>query len=62
VIVESVTRPNGDGFYLKTEYSHGLGSHWRVALQALLIRGDEADFVGQFRRNSFVRPRARYSF
>ena len=62
VILESVTRRNGDGFYLKTEYSHGLGSHWRITLQALLIRGDEADFIGQFRRNSFVRPRARYSF
>jgi hypothetical protein len=62
LVLESVVRRNGDGFYLKAEYSHGLGSHWRLTLQGLVIRGEDDDFIGQFRRNSFVRPRARFSF
>ena len=53
LMLESVVRQNGDGVYGKAEYSHGLGQHWRVAVRMLVITGDETDFLGQYRRNSF---------
>ena len=59
---EAIVRANGDGLYAKGEYSHGMGAHWRVILQALLIRGEPTDFLGQYRRNSMTEARARYSF
>ena len=60
--VEAVVRTNGDGLYAKTEYSHGAGAHWRITIQGLLIRGAIDDFLGQYRLNSLIGPRARYSF
>ena len=60
--LEAVVRQNGDGVYGKAEYSHGVGQHWRVAVRLLLITGDESDFLGQYRRNSFTGSTLRYSF
>jgi hypothetical protein len=60
--IEAVARRNGDGFYAKTEYSRPIRPNTRVTLQFLLIRGDESDFLGQYRRNSFGRSRVRVSF
>jgi hypothetical protein len=60
--VESILRVNADGFYARGEYSHGVGAHWRVTLQALFIRGVVTDFLGQYRLNSLTDGRARYSF
>ena len=62
LVLETVVRQNGDGVYGKAEYSHGLGQHWRIAVRMLLITGDEADFLGQYRRNSFAGSTVRYSF
>jgi hypothetical protein len=59
---ETVVRQNGNGFLGKFEYSHGIGQHWRVIPRAVLIRGSQSDFLGQFRRNSYVSVTMRYSF
>ncbi len=62
LLVEAVVRTNGNGLYAKTEYSQSAGAHWRVTIQALIIRGNTDDFLGQYRRNSLSGARARYSF
>ena len=59
---EAAARQNGDGVWLKTEYSHALGQHWRVKAAFTLIRGSPADFLGQYRRNSHGTLTVRYSF
>jgi hypothetical protein len=60
--VEVVARRDADGLYAKAEYSHGVGSHWRVTLQAQLLRGRAADFLGQYRLNSWTGARSRFNF
>jgi hypothetical protein len=62
VLVEAVARQNGDGLYAKGEYSHGVGAHWRVTLQGVLLRGSIDDFLGQYRLNSWTGARTRFSF
>jgi hypothetical protein len=62
VAFEAAVRQNGDGIWIKNEYSHALGQHWRVTLNAILIRGDIGDFLGQYRRNSHALVVFRYSF
>jgi hypothetical protein len=47
---------------MKGEYSQALGQHWRATLDLALIRGDMADFLGQYRRNSHALLIVRYSF
>ncbi|MEO8592267.1 MAG: DUF1302 family protein [Candidatus Solibacter sp.] len=59
---EAVVRQNGDGVYAKGEYSQALGAHWRVTAGAALLRGDPADFLGQYRLNSHATVTVRYSF
>lgn len=59
---EAAVRQNGAGFYVKGEGSETYGQHWRVTVAAVLLRGEETDFVGQFRRNSHVLASLRYSF
>jgi hypothetical protein len=59
---ESAVRENGDGLWLKGEYSQALGQHWRATLNLTLIRGEIADFLGQYRRNSHALVILRYSF
>jgi hypothetical protein len=60
--IESVARTNGDGWYGKVDYAHGVGGHWRVTLRFTVIRGAVEDFLGQYRRNSFATTQARFSY
>ena len=60
--VEVVARQDAGGLYAKAEYSHGIGSQWRVTLQAQLLRGRVDDFLGQYRLNSWTGARTRFNF
>ena len=60
--IEGVARQNGDGFYLKTEYSRTWRGGVRLTFQALALGGADGDFLGQYRRNSLGGARARWSF
>lgn len=60
--VEGAVRQNGDGGYVKAEYSQARGEHWRATLTGTLIGGKSGDFFGQYRRNSHVSLAVRYSF
>ena len=62
VAFEAVVRQNGDGAYLKAEYSQALGQHWRATAGFALLRGDVDDFLGRYRRNSHGILALRYSF
>lgn len=62
VAFESAVRQNGDGLWLKGEYSQAFGQHWRATLNLTLIRGEMADFLGQYQRNSHALVILRYSF
>ena len=59
---ETVVRQNGRGMYFKPEYTEAFGQHWRVTAGFALIRGSDADFLGQYHANSFILLRLRYSF
>jgi hypothetical protein len=59
---ESSVRQNGDGLWMRWQYSHALGQHWRATAGFNWIRGDAADFLGQYRRNSHASLALRYSF
>ncbi|MBK5295128.1 MAG: hypothetical protein JJE04_26060 [Acidobacteriia bacterium] len=59
---EAAVRQTGEGVWLKSEYSHLMGKRWRVTAGFTLIRGEEADFLGQYNRNSFGLLALRYSF
>jgi hypothetical protein len=60
--IETAIRQNGDGAYVKGEYSQARGQHWRATVTGTLIRGQADDFLGQYRRNSHVTLSVRYSF
>jgi hypothetical protein len=60
--LESAVREDGQGLYLKGEYSQAYGRHWRATVAGALIRGEQADFLGQYRRNSHIVYSLRYSF
>jgi hypothetical protein len=60
--VETAVRQDGDGAYLKGEYSQARGQHWRATATGALIRGHQDDFLGQYRLNSHVTISLRYSF
>jgi hypothetical protein len=62
IAVEAVARQNGDGYYLKAEYSQALGDHYRVTVTPVLLGGDQHDFLGQYTRNSHVSLALRASF
>src|SRR5262245_61159146 len=62
VAAETAVRQNGDGLWLKGEYSQAFGPHWRATLNLTLIRGEIGDFLGQYRRNSHALLVIRYSF
>jgi hypothetical protein len=62
IALETAVRENGDGTWLRLEYSRMLGAHWRATAGATLIRGNPADFLGQYRRNSNATLAFRYSF
>ena len=62
VAFEAVVRQNGQGAYLKAEYSQAFGQHWRATAGCAWIHGAESDFLGQFHRNSHGSLALRYSF
>jgi hypothetical protein len=62
VSLEAVVRQNGNGLWLRFEYSHALGQHLRATAGSSLIRGDSSDFLGQYNRNSHFYLKLRYSF
>jgi len=62
VAMEMALRQNGKGEWATLEYSQALGGHWRATASFTLIRGDQSDFLGQYRRNSHGVLALRYSF
>ncbi|HXM43035.1 MAG TPA: hypothetical protein VN924_17405 [Bryobacteraceae bacterium] len=62
VVLKTAIRQNGQGEWAKLEYSPAFGAHWRATAAFTLIRGDESDFLGQYRRNSHAMLALRYSF
>jgi hypothetical protein len=62
IAFEAAVRQNGDGEYLKGEYSHARGAHWRATVSGALIFGEPDDFIGQYSRNSHLTLALRYSF
>jgi hypothetical protein len=62
VALEAAIRQNGEGVWVRAEYSQLLGQHWRATAAFSLIRGNEDDFLGQYRRNSHLSLAFRYSF
>ena len=60
--VEGAVRQNGDGGYLKAEYSQARGQHWRATIDGSIIAGRDDDYLGQYRRNSYLAAALRYSF
>jgi len=62
VALDLAIRQNGEGVWTRAEYSQLLGQHWRATASFTLIRGNQADFLGQYRRNSHLGLAFRYSF
>lgn len=62
VALETAVRQDGDGMWLKGEYSQTFGQHWRATAGFAWIRGAASDFLGQYRRNSHTFVTMRYSF
>jgi hypothetical protein len=62
VSVDAAVRQNGQGSWLRAEYSQAFRQHWRATAGYSWIRGDDSDFLGQFHRNSFALLALRYSF
>jgi hypothetical protein len=57
---DAAIRANGS--FAKFEYTQAKGQHWRAVAGAAWIRGEIDDFLGQYRRNSYVSLAIRYSF
>lgn len=62
LIADFDIRQNGRGSFLRFEYSQAFGQHWRATAGFAWLRGDPADFLGQYRRNSHGILSLRYSF
>lgn len=62
VALDAAVRRNGDGSWLKAEYSQAFGSHWRGTGGIAWIRGTPQDFLGQYHLNSHLFLLLRYSF
>lgn len=62
VSLEMAVRQTLEGVWLRGEYSHAVGAHWRATLGGGLVRGASDDFIGQFRRNSFLSASWRFNF
>lgn len=60
VTIETALRAAGS--FVRFEYSQTFGAHWRATPGFAFIRGDAADFLGQYRRNSYLSLAVRYSF
>jgi hypothetical protein len=60
--LQAAVRQNGHGTWLQAQYSRAWGGHLRATFEGNLIRGNEGDFLGQFRLNSNVNVALRCSF
>ncbi|MBZ5605296.1 MAG: hypothetical protein LAO79_23605 [Acidobacteriia bacterium] len=58
--VETAIRAAGS--FTRLEYSQSYGQHWRATAGVAWVRGDMADFLGEYRRNSYASLAVRYSF
>jgi hypothetical protein len=47
---------------VKAEYSRAFRQHWRAIVTGVGLAGDPDDFIGQYRRNSYLQVLLRYSF
>jgi hypothetical protein len=62
VAFEGAVRQNGDGTWLRFEYSQASGRHLRFTARATLVAGAPTDFFGRYDRNSHVTIGLRYSY
>lgn len=62
VSIQTAIRQNGQGTWVRAEYSQLFGQHWRATTGFSLICGEAGDFLGQYRRNSHAILALRYSF
>jgi hypothetical protein len=62
VAFEGAVRQNGDGTWLRFEYSRASGPHLRFTARATLVAGEPTDFFGRYDRNSHVTIGLRYSY
>lgn len=62
IAIEGAARQNGDGVYIKGEYSQSFAQRWRLTLTGVGIEGHPDDFIGQYRRNSHGSVAVRFSF
>jgi hypothetical protein len=62
VAIDAAVRQNGDGSWLRFEYSQASGRHLRLTAQATWITGEPTDFFGRYNRNSSATLTLRYSF
>jgi hypothetical protein len=60
--LDTAVRQNGDGAWLRAEYSQAFGRHWRATAGFTWIHGRAPDFLGQYHRNSYFLLALRYSF
>lgn len=62
IAFDGVQRDNGDGTWLRVEYSQAFRAHWRGTVTGTVIMGKRTDFLGQYDRNSHITTSLRYSF
>ena len=59
---EAAIRQNGDGTWIKGEYTRTLSAQWKAVGGFSWIRGVAGDFLGQYKRNSHAQLALRWSF
>ncbi|HTS66027.1 MAG TPA: DUF1302 family protein [Candidatus Acidoferrales bacterium] len=62
ISVDAVIHQNGQGEWVRAQYTQAFGQHWRATAGFAIIRGNAADFIGQYNRNSHALLTLRYSF
>jgi len=62
ILVELVAHQNGDGAYVKGEYSRVIARHWRLTMNGVGIAGEAHDYLGQYNRNSHGSIALRFSY
>ncbi len=62
VSFETAVRQSGAGSWTRIEYSQAFGQHLRGTAGFNWVRGEEADFLGQYHLNSHFSFALRYSF
>jgi hypothetical protein len=62
IAFDGAQRENGDGTWVRVEYSQAWRAHWRGTVSGTLILGKNGDFLGQYHRNSHMTLSLRYSF